>query len=423
VAIYGVITYLIGRKIVSRARTVLTLTGRIQGIVLQLLNAVSKLRVNGAERQAFAQWAQPYAELQMVSFSQRNLNNALVVFRSAFNYFAVFGIVFVIGWQGKELLAFYHTPTNWSEITGTSLQKIMPTARFVAFHVAFGQFLSAAFGLTQVLIELASVKPLYERVEPILSAEEESDEGSEDPGEVFGEIQVHNVHFRYRPDLPLVLRGLTFEARPGQFVAVAGPSGAGKSSIIRLILGFEQAESGSVFLDGKDVKGLDKRAMRRNFGVVLQNGRVLSGSIFHNITAGANLTRDDAWEAARLAGLDKDIEAMPMGMDTYLGEGATTISGGQRQRLMIARAVIRRPRVIIFDEATSALDNETQAIVNEGLKTVNSTRIVIAHRLSSIVDADIIYAIDEGRVVEAGTYRELMAKNGFFASLARRQLA
>jgi len=421
--IFSVITYFIGRKVLARVRDLLALSGRLQGVVLQLLGSVSKLRIAGAEQHAFSKWAGLYAQLQSISFEQRNLNNLLVVFKSGFSYFAVFGIIFVLGWQGQELLAFYHTPTTWAEVNGDTLKTVMPTARFISFYVAYGQFMAAVFGLTQIAIQLLNIKPLYERVEPILSEGEESDEGSEDPGEISGAVQVHNVHFRYREDLPLALEGLSFKAKPGQFIAFVGPSGAGKSSLVRLLLGFEKPESGSVFLDGRDIAGLDKRSMRRGFGVVLQNGRVLSGTVFHNITAGANLSHDDAWEAARLAGLDKDIEAMPMGMETYLGEGATTLSGGQRQRLMIARAIVHHPRVIIFDEATSALDNETQAIVQEGLNSLNSTRIVIAHRLSTIINADMIYAIDKGKNIEMGTYKQLMERDGFFAAMVRRQLA
>jgi len=422
-AIYSVITYVLGRKVLSRSREMLFLGGRIQGIVMQLLGAVSKLRVTGSEPNAFAQWAMPYAQLQSTSFYMQNLNNALIVFKSGFSYFAVFGIIFIIGWQGHELLAFYHAPTDWADITGGKLQKVMPVAKFVSFHVAFGQFLSAVFGITGVLIQLVNIKPLYERVAPILEAKQESEEGSEDPGEVLGGLAIHDVQFRYEEDSPLVLDGMTFEAKPGQFVALVGPSGAGKSSVVRLILGFDEPEAGSVFLDDKEISNLDKQAMRHNFGVVLQNGRLLSGSVFHNITAGANLSHDDAWEAARLAGLDKDIEAMPMGIETYLGEGASTLSGGQRQRLMIARAVVHRPRILIFDEATSALDNETQEIVRQGLNTLNSTRIVIAHRLSTIIDADMIYVIDKGRVIEAGNYQQLMDQGGYFSEMVLRQVA
>jgi len=203
---------------------------------------------------------------------------------------------------------------------------------------------------------------------------------------------------------------------------VVGTSGAGKSTLVRLLLGFDEPEAGSVFFDGQDIGHLDKRLLRRQFGVVLQNGRALAGSLFDNIAAGANVTRDDAMEAARLAGLEKDIEQLPMGLDTYLSEGASTLSGGQRQRLMIARAIVSRPRILIFDEATSALDNETQAQVSKGLEEFDATRIVIAHRLSTIVHADRIFVLDAGKVAEHGTYDELMAQNGIFARLAKRQL-
>jgi ABC-type bacteriocin/lantibiotic exporter with double-glycine peptidase domain len=240
---------------------------------------------------------------------------------------------------------------------------------------------------------------------------------------VTGRLEIRGVSFRYKPEGPLVLHDLTIEASPGQFIAVVGPSGAGKSSLVRLVLGFDPPAAGSIFIDGKDVKLLDKRALRRNFGVVLQNGQILSGSIFHNITAGANLTREDAMAAAQLAGFDKDIESMPMGLDTFLSEGAATLSGGQRQRLMIARAVVRRPRFLIFDEATSALDNETQAIVSQGIERLAATRIVIAHRLSTIIKADKIYVLEAGRLAESGRFDELMAKDGVFAQLARRQIA
>jgi ABC-type bacteriocin/lantibiotic exporter with double-glycine peptidase domain len=399
------------------------MTGALQGVVLQLLSGVPRLRVTAAERNAFAIWAARYSELLAITFHQTALNNAVVTFKAVFNYLGYIAIFIMIGYGGGVLFAVFHQPVAWKDLAGGMLQAGMSVGTFVAFNTAYGQFLASVFGVTQVAIQLINLKPLYERVTPVLAATPETQEGDEDPGDIEGEVEVRDVYFRYRPELPLVLTGLTLRAQPGQFVALVGPSGAGKSSLVRLLLGFEQPEQGSLFIDGKDIQNLEKRALRRNFGVVLQNGRVLSGSIFHNITAGANLTREDAWEAARLAGFDRDIEQMPMGMDTFLGEGATTISGGQRQRLMIARAIVRRPRILIFDEATSALDNETQALVSRGLASLKCTRVVIAHRLSTIIDADVIYAMAGGRVVESGTYAELIEKGGMFAELARRQIA
>ncbi|MFD2112197.1 NHLP bacteriocin export ABC transporter permease/ATPase subunit [Thiorhodococcus fuscus] len=421
VAIYAFIVIYAGRRVLRLNRVQLRLGGQLQGLVLQLLGAVDKLRTTGSERHAFGRWADLYGQQQANSFDQQVLNNRLVVFKTVFQNFATFAIILVIAWQGGELLAFYRSPETWSEIDSLKLQTLMPTGVFVAFYAAFGQFLGAAFGLSEQAIQLANIPAYYERVAPILSAAPESMDGV-DPGQIQGEITVHEVQFRYAPDTPLVLRGVSLEAKAGEFIAIAGPSGAGKSSLVRLLLGFDAPEAGSIYLDGQDVAALDKRGMRQNFGVVLQNGRLLAGTLLQNIVAGAQLTRDDAMAAARLAGLDKDIEAMPMGLDTYLSEGASTLSGGQRQRLMIARAIVRRPRVLIFDEATSALDNMTQAVVTQSLERLNSTRIVIAHRLSTIIRADRIYVIDKGRVVESGTYEELMARDALFAAMARRQV-
>jgi ATP-binding cassette subfamily C protein len=231
------------------------------------------------------------------------------------------------------------------------------------------------------------------------------------------------VTFRYEAGGSPILDGLSLTAEPGTFVAIVGSSGAGKSTLIRLLLGFETPQSGVVAYDHKDIAGLDLREVRRQIGVVLQHGRLLSGSLFDNIIGSAPLTMDDAWEAARLAGFDGDIREMPMGMQTFISEGATTLSGGQRQRLMIARALVRKPRILLFDEATSALDNETQAVVGESLAQLKATRIVIAHRLSTVIRADRIHVLARGTVVQSGTCDELMAQPGPFAELARRQLA
>lgn len=421
--LYCAVIYLVGRRILARNRESMALTGRLQGLVLQLLGAVAKLRVAGAERRAFARWSGVYLESVLVGLRQRRLNNRLIVFKAVVQQVAVIAALAVIGFEAGQLLAFFRTPTGWPDLVGQGLRAAMPTASFVAFNVAYAQFLGAVFGLTQTAVEVLNVKPLWERVTPVVRAAEETHEGAVDPGDIEGDIEVANVRFRYAAGGPLVLRGLSLKVPHGRFVAIAGPSGAGKSSLVRLLLGFEQPEAGSILIDGMDLRWLDKRAVRRRFGVVLQNGRLLAGSIQDNIAAGAAVSRDEVMLAARMAGLDKDIEAMPMGLQTVLSEGAATLSGGQRQRLMIARAIVRRPRVLIFDEATSALDNETQAEVSRNLESLGCTRLVIAHRLSTIVHADLIYVIEQGQVVEQGAYLELMAKNGAFAALAKRQIA
>jgi len=228
--------------------------------------------------------------------------------------------------------------------------------------------------------------------------------------------------FRYQSDGPVVLRDLTFHIRSGEFVAIVGPSGSGKSTVLRLLLGFEKLESGSIYYDGQEIGGLDVQALRRQIGVVWQNGRLMSGDIFTNIVASAPVSLEEAWEAAEMAGFADDIRSMPMGMHTVISEGGGTLSGGQRQRLMIARAIVHRPRILLFDEATSALDNRTQMIVSASLERLQATRVVVAHRLSTIVHADRVFVMTRGRIVESGTVDELMRHGGLFTALAKRQL-
>jgi NHLM bacteriocin system ABC transporter ATP-binding protein len=421
--VYVIVVYFIGRRILSRYRETLEITGRLQAVVLQILSGLAKIRVADAEKSAFGRWSHHYASLIRISFQQRGLNNALIVFKSVFQPISVAIVLIVLGLQGGVLFSIFHIPTTWTEIDTLPLASVMPTADFVAFNIAFGQFMGAMFGISTTMVQLLNVKPLFERVKPILDAPLEHTENATDPGKIVGHVELRDVQFGYTEDAPPILKGLSIEAQRGEFIALVGPSGAGKSTIVRLLLGFDTPWSGSVFVDGKDVSQIDRRAMRRQYGVVLQNGRVLAGSIFHNIAAGSNVTRDEVWEAAKMAGLSDDIDAMPMGLDTFLNEGASTLSGGQRQRLMIARALVRNPSVVIFDEATSALDNRTQAIVGESLDRISCTRIVIAHRLSTIVEADRIYVLADGAIKEHGTYKELMKAGGLFAELARRQLA
>jgi ABC-type bacteriocin/lantibiotic exporter with double-glycine peptidase domain len=219
-----------------------------------------------------------------------------------------------------------------------------------------------------------------------------------------------------------VLDDVSMDIRPGEFVAFVGPSGAGKSTILRLLLGFEAPEKGSIYFDHVDFAQLDRQAVRRQIGVVFQNSRLTSGDIFRNIVGSAPLTLDDAWEAARLSGLDDDINSMPMGMHTVISEGESTLSGGQRQRLLIARAIVNRPKMLFFDEATSALDNVTQAKVARSLESLKTTRVVVAHRLSTIMNADRILVIQGGKIVQQGAYDELLAQPGLFTDLAKRQI-
>jgi ABC-type bacteriocin/lantibiotic exporter with double-glycine peptidase domain len=264
--------------------------------------------------------------------------------------------------------------------------------------------------------------PLIKFTEPILSAQPEVDSSKADPGRLSGNIEIVNTTFRYERGGPKILDSLSITIRPGEFIALVGPSGCGKSTLMKLLLGFERPETGGIYYDSRDLRNLDMQAVRRQIGVVLQTGKLMPGSLYENIRGPTEATVDDAWEAARMAGIEEDIRAMPMGLHTVLTEGTASLSGGQVQRLLIARALVGKPRILLFDEATSALDNRTQAVVTESLSRLNVTRVAIAHRLSTVMEATRIYVLDGGKVAEMGSYSELMAKNGIFADLAKRQL-
>ena len=421
VLFYVLLSLPVGFRFVGITRRLMYLNGRLQGVVLQLLTAMPKLRIAGAEQYAFVHWSTRYAEIISLTYKQRVLNIFLVVSKSILRVLTLFLIVGMLAWQGGVLFSVFYPNTEWQ--VDSALGAIpLSTAHFISFHVALGQFIGGAFGLTELGIKLLNLTPIYERVKPILTASEEASSGKEVMTEIAGKLEFNDVIFQYSDDMPLVLDRMSFEVEAGQMVALVGPSGAGKSTVVRLLLGFEEPHGGSIYIDDKDLDSINKKDLRQQIGVVLQESRLLSGSIFHNIAGGTGISLDEAWEAARMAGIAEDIEAMPMGMQTFLGEGASTISGGQRQRIAAARALARRPRLIIFDEATSALDNDTQRHLAENIARLNATRLIIAHRLSTIVDADKILVMDKGRIVETGTFHELMEKNGFFAQLAKRQL-
>jgi len=384
-------------------RKVSEMQGIVAGVVLQLLNGVTKIRVAGAEANALGVWANVYAKQQRYTYAAGTVDNALSVFESIFPLLSSICLFSAIGyWLGGSAFA-----------TGT----------FVAFNAAFAQFLSASINEVNAFTSVLQAVPYYERAKPILEMLPEVTRDKVDPGTLSGRVDVNHIQFRYSDDGPMILRDISLHARPGEMIALVGPSGAGKSTIIRMLLGFEAPTSGGVFYDNQDMKSLNVQAVRRQIGVVLQDGKVMPGTVLDNITGASLLTEDDAWDAARVAGLDDDIRQMPMGMQTTVSEGGTTFSGGQLQRLMIARAVVGKPRILIFDEATSALDNETQAIVSKNLSALQVTRIVIAHRLSTIVDAECIFVLEQGAVVQVGTYQELVAQDGLFRALALRQLA
>jgi NHLM bacteriocin system ABC transporter ATP-binding protein len=396
------VTVFSGLLTIKKMRPLLDRQGKLFGMMVQIINGVGKFRVAGAEPRAYAYWGQEYREqLQLTLSSQRIEDNLTVI---------------------NHLLSAL-TP---AVLFATSAQLLtaengLSTGTFLAFNAAFGTFISGATSLSGTAIDLLEVLPLWERAQPILQAKPEIDAEKANPGRLSGRITIDHAVFRYGNDGPMTLDDVSIQAEPGEFIALVGPSGSGKSTLFRLLLGFETPESGTVHYDGQDLAGLDITAVRRQCGVVLQHSRLMAGSIFDNIASNAVISLDEAWEAAQMSGLTADIQAMPMGMHTVVSEGGSNLSGGQRQRLLIARALALRPRILFFDEATSALDNRTQAIVSASLAQLKVTRIVVAHRLSTIRHADRIYVMDGGRLQQQGSFEQLANQPGLFQQLIQRQ--
>ena len=385
----------------------------LSGIVVQLINGVAKLRVAAAEVRAFRHWGTTFKRYQEQHLGILNVHNSLGIFNEVF--------------AGVCSLVLFFVAANVVGLQIMGAPGGVGTGTFLAFNAAFGTFVMGATSLSNTVIELLDIQNLWKRAQPILEEPPEVGEDRVDPGPLSGALALERVTFRYpaaegkEPGEP-ILADVTIHAAPGEQIALVGPSGSGKSTLLRLILGFEAPESGMVSFDGKDLSRLDVRAVRRQLGVVLQTAKLQAGSIFENLAAGALITQEEAWEAARLAGFEADIKAMPMGMHTMVAEGGANLSGGQRQRLIIARAFALKPRLMLLDEATSALDNQTQAIVSESLERMKVTRVVIAHRLSTIRHADRIYVLDRGRVVQEGTFERLSREPGLFRDLIVGQL-
>ncbi len=397
------ISLLFGYLQIRYERQLIDLNNTMSGKIFGLLSGVSKIKTSGAEKRAFNNWARDFSEVRDITYRKENLGNKMAVFNSTVKIIATAIIFFSL-----------------MKLKGLNLS----AGKFIAFNSAFTSFLGAMLEISGVILQLNIIKPLYERTRPILEALPEFDQDKVDPGELEGNIEVSHVNFRYHPDGPLVLNDVVMEIKKGDYVGIVGPSGSGKSTLFRILLGFEKPESGQIYYDQQDLENVDIRSIRRQLGVVLQSGQLMYGSIFDNIVAASpGLTMTDAWEAARMAGMEDDIKSMPMGMHTMVSEAGSTLSGGQKQRLLIARAIISRPKIIYFDEATSALDNKTQKIVSESLTGLGATRVVIAHRLSTVMNCNKIIVMDRGQIVEHGTYQELYEKGGIFTRMVERQLA
>ena len=381
---------------ISRKR--MKLSAEEQGMSYAVMNGIQKIRLSGSEKRVFARWGRLYAKGAQLEYNPPLFLKINTVITTA------------ISLIGTIVLYYLAIQTN------------VGVSQYYAFTAAYGRVMGAFSALAGIAVSVASIRPVLEMAEPILKAEPEVAADKQPVDRVTGHIEMSHVSFRYEENTPYVLNDLSLDIKAGEYVAIVGRTGCGKSTLVRLLLGFEKPEKGGVFYDRHDLNSIDPRSLRKHIGVVIQNGQLFQGDIFSNITISApDLTLDEAWEAAEMAGIAQDIRDMPMGMQTLISEGQGGISGGQKQRLMIARAVAPKPSILIFDEATSALDNKTQKQVSGALDKLNCTRIVIAHRLSTIRNCDRILVMDKGTIIEEGTYDDLIAQNGHFAELVARQ--
>lgn len=373
-------------------------SSRLYGTVASLLNGVQKLKLSGAEDRAFAKWAHRYAEYARYTYNVPILVKAVPVF------------VMLTGMVG----------TIWIYARASYFGITM--SNYMAFSAAYGSITAAVTALSGSFDRIIQIRPMYSLLRPVLETCPETN--SQKPGvkSLTGRIEVSDISFRYSDNDSYVLEDLSLNIKAGEYVAIVGKSGCGKSTLLRLLLGMETPEKGSVFFDDYDVSTVDIKSLRRHLGVVLQDGRLFAGDIRSNIIISCpGATTEDAWEAAEIAGIAEDIRKLPMGMNTLISEGGGGFSGGQRQRILIARAICGKRRILLFDEATSALDNKTQKHVSDALEKLSCTRVVIAHRLSTVRHCDRILMLDQGKIAEEGTYEELMERKGMFYELVKRQ--
>lgn len=379
-------------------RRLMDSTAKESGMSFGLITGVQKIKLSGAEKRGFAKWLNLYSDVAEMTYNPPlflKINTAIILAISLF---------------GNIVLYYLAIKSGVSQ------------ANFFAFTAAYGMVMGTVATITDIALSAAQIKPILEMAEPFLEVAPETSEGREIVTDITGSVDLEHVSFRYDDSMPYVLDDLSLKVKPGEYLAVVGKTGCGKSTLVRLLLGFEKPEKGAVYYDGKDINNLDLPSLRRKIGTVMQDAGLFQGDIYSNIVITApELGMDEAWEAVEKAGIADDIREMPMGMSTYVSEGSGGISGGQRQRLMIARAIAPKPKLLIFDEATSALDNKTQRQVSEALDEMGCTRIVIAHRLSTIKHCDRIVVLDGGHIIEDGTYDELIKKGGYFADLVERQ--
>ena len=368
------------------------------GMTLSMITGIQKIKLAGAEKRFFARWARFYAKEAALEYNPPTF----------------------LKMSGTITLAISTVGTL--VLYRAAVASGIGVADYYAFNAAYGNISAAFMAVSGIVTTIAGIRPTLDMAKPVMEAVPEAADDREIITDLRGGISLSNVYFRYSEDMPWVLQDLSLKVMPGEYLAIVGTTGCGKSTLLRLLLGFETPQKGYIHYDRKDLSRVDLKSLRRRIGTVMQDGKLLWGDIFSNISvSNPTMTLDDAWEAAEMAAIADDIRAMPMGMNTIISDGQGGISGGQRQRLLIARALAGKPRILFFDEATSALDNITQKKISDAIDSLKCTRVVIAHRLSTIRNCDRIVVLDKGKIAEEGTYESLIEKDGLFAELVKRQ--
>ena len=393
----------IGLRQISPYGRMIGAARRVTGRLFQIVGGIAKLRVENAEGSAFAIWARDYREQKRAELELDALEAHSRAFAAALPFLAA----------GTLLLA-----------VATVGERNIPVGDFLVVYIVFIAFQSAVARLGESFGAIAAMLPAFDQMRPLLAAVPETAVAGEPVEHLGGEVLFDRISFRYDPDGPLVLDDVTIHARPGDFIAIAGESGSGKSTLFRLALGIDRPTAGAVYYDGRELRHLNLKQVRRKIGAVPQSVGLHPQDLWDNLVSHHDEVAGDAvWAAVRIADVEDQIRSMPMGMMTMVGTSRAVLSGGESQRITIARSVIGSPRIMLFDEATNWLDNQSQAKVMRNLTALTSTRIVIAHRLSTLEQADRIYVLQAGKVVQSGSFNELMEVDGVFRELIRRQIA
>lgn len=374
-------------------------SAKLSGILYHLISGIQKIKLTGSEKRAYARWAERYGEKAKFSYDPPLMMKIGPALNTAISMLGTI-LFFAIG-----------AKTHIS------------AAEYMAFTVAYGLICSSILSLGSIVSAIAQLKPNYEMAKPILKTTPENYSEKETLQDGIRTIEFSHLSFRYNIDTPFIFSDLNLKIKNGEYLAIVGKTGCGKSTLLRLLLGFERPIDGSIFINGINMNEIDCKSLRRRMGVVMQTSKLFIGNIFSNISVtNPEMTQEEAWNILQMVGMDEDVKRMPMGLLTLLTDGGGGLSGGQRQRLVIARAIASKPSLLIFDEATSALDNITQKQVSDSLDSLKCTKIVIAHRLSTIKHCDRIIVIDDGQIIEEGTFEGLMERKGYFSELVKRQI-